>query len=157
MSPSTAQNTAALLALRSRIALPPLRSEGAQSCVRCAEGWRVLGVDEIHLAGRFDSLSFGDEAVAVVASDYFGGAVEALFEAVADLAEGGHPSPAGFQGARAGEAVTFAVGAHVVFDSLRTKRNNAVLRIKSINCCVNKSRFNRSIGKQVFTSLGSNL
>lgn len=79
--------------------------------------------------------------MAVVASDYFGGAVEALFEAVADLAEGGHPSPAGFQGARAGEAMTFAVGAHVVFDSLRTKRNNADLELKINYALFEKIKF----------------
>lgn len=133
MAPAAAQNTAALLALRRCVAFASLRTERAQRRVRGAERGRVLRVDEIHLARWFDRLSFGDKAVAVVAGDHFRSTVKALLQTVADLAEGGHPSPAGFQGARAGEAVTFAVGAHVVFDGLKIKEHKRDLRFENVS------------------------
>ena len=46
--------------------------------------------------------------------DDFGGGVELVLEAVADVAEERHLAPAGAQRARTGQAVALAFGAHVV-------------------------------------------
>lgn len=121
VSPAAAQYPAPLFPRGGCVALPALGAERPQRAVGRAEGGGLLGVDEVDLAGGFDGLALGDEAVAVVAGDYLGGAVEALLEPIAHVAEGGHLAPAGFEGARAGEAVAFAFGTHVVFDCLENE------------------------------------
>lgn len=99
---ATAQNTATLFTLWSCVTFASLCSKGAQ-CGICSTEWGwIFRVDKIHFAGGFNGFSLGDETVSVVAGDYFGSAVEALFETVANLTEWRHPAPAGFQGAWAG-------------------------------------------------------
>ena len=119
---AAAQDAAALLGERGVHAGAPLRAERAQRAVGQTEGRRLLGVDEVHLTGRLDRRVLGHEALAVVAGDHLGGAVEALLEAVAHVAERRHLAPARLEGARAGEAVALTLGAHVVLDGLEERK-----------------------------------
>lgn len=123
VTPVATEDAATLLAQRGRVALPTFRPEGAEGGVGGAERRRVLGVDEVELAGRLDGLAVRYEALAVVAGDHLGCAVEALLESVADVPEVRHLPPTGAQRAGSRETVAFAFCAHVVLYCLEGRNN----------------------------------
>lgn len=112
----------------SRVALTTDRAQRAGLPVRLAEVRRVFAVDEIESAGRLDRGTFGDEAVAVVAGDDLGRAVEGLLQAVADLPERRHLAPTSAHRARAREPVALALGPHEVPYGLRSECKQRVGR-----------------------------
>lgn len=115
-----AQKFAAVRALGSGIAFAAPSAHRARPPVSLAEVGRLLRVDEIFLARRLDCGADGQEdfALAVVHCHHFRGAVELVFEAIADVTELRQLPPAGLECARARHAVTLANSTHVVSDSL---------------------------------------
>lgn len=121
VAPAAAEELTALDPGTSSVALTARRPQGAGLPVRLAEVRRVLAVDQVEPTGRLDRRALGDEAVAVVAGDDLGRAVEGLLQAVADLPERRHLAPAGAHRAGAGEPVALALGPHEVAYGLRSE------------------------------------
>lgn len=96
---AAAQDAAALLGEGGVDAGAALGAERAERVVRQAEMRRLLRVHQVHLARGLYRRVLRHEALAVVAGDHLGRAVEALLQTVAHLPEGGHLAPARLQGA----------------------------------------------------------
>lgn len=127
---TTAEEFAALDARRGGVADATGSAQRPRASVRRAEVGRVLRVHEVRPLRLLDGLTLGHEGAAVVARNDFGGAVEALLEAVAHVAEGRHLPPAGAQGARPRQAVALALRAHEVLDSLHRSKG-AIVHVRS--------------------------
>lgn len=120
--PTAAHEFAAVDGLRRPVAQSALRSERSGSCVRFAEVRGGIEVDEVRLGVRPVLRVLGDQLLAGGAQSallHLGGAVEAVLEEEADVAEGGKGTPARPQFARAGHSVALALLSHVVFDGLQ--------------------------------------
>lgn len=96
--------------------------QGTRFPICKAEIGRLVRVDQILFIRWFYVLADRDQGLAIVASHHFGGAVEALQQAVPYLTEMRHLFPASAQGARARQSVAFAFCPHVELHSLGGKR-----------------------------------
>lgn len=127
VAPAAAEELTALDPGTSRVALTTCRAQRAGFPIRLAKVRRILAVDQVESTGWLDRGTLGDEAVAVVAGDDLGRAVERLLQSVADLPERRHLAPAGAHRAGAGQSVALALGSHEIAHGLRSESNGVGL------------------------------
>lgn len=120
VAPVAAEQIAPVHPLRCGVALSTPSAQRAHLQIGFAKVRRILRVDEIGPVGWLDGLLFGQEALAVVAGNDFGSAVEFVLQFVTDLAKRGHLQPARLERARARQAVALALRFHVILYSLST-------------------------------------
>lgn len=139
VAPTAAEQLATVDSLARGVALSTLRTEDSGFAIGATEVRRILAVDEVESTRWFDGMTLGYEAVAVVARDDLGRAVERLLQSVADLTERRHFSPTGPHCARARETVTFALGFHEVSNGLgRRRKFHWYTERKVLDKCINK-------------------
>lgn len=100
--------------------------QGASFSICQAKIRRVVRVDQVLLVRRLYVLPDWNQGLAVVAAHHLEGAVEAPQQSVSHLAERRHFPPAGSQGARARQSVTFALCPHVELHRLGWKTQRGV-------------------------------
>lgn len=120
---AAAQQVAAAEVRGAAVAGAAARAGRAGAPVGGAEVGRVGGVEEVGAAGRLESADGGQQGLAVVGSHDTRGAVEALEQPRAHLAERGQLLPAGPQSARARQPVALALGARMAPHGLRRRAN----------------------------------
>lgn len=122
---AAAQQVAAAEVRGAAVAGAAARARRAGAPVGSAEVWRVGGVEEVGAARRLESADCGQQSLAVIGSHDTRGAVEALEQPRAHLAERGQLLPAGSQRARARQPVALALGARMAPHGLRGAKERA--------------------------------
>lgn len=125
MPAAAAQQVAAAEVRSGAVAGAATRAGRAGAPVGSAEVGRVGCVEEVGAARRLQSADRGQQSLAVVGSHNTRGAVEALEQPRAHLAERGQLLPAGPQRARARQPVALALGARMAPHGLRGAKEPA--------------------------------
>lgn len=101
------------------VALSILGTEGSGFGVRRAKVRRFVGIHQLVFVRRPRMRVFRHETIAIIAQRHLPGTVVAIPQSGGHLPEGGHLQPAGFHGARAGEAVALALQSHGIPNGLQ--------------------------------------